>query len=964
MQDLSHLNSEQKEAVLFGDGPLLIVAGAGTGKTTVIVERIKHLILEKQISPSSILGLTFTEKSATEMEERVDTALPYGYTQMWLLTFHAFCERILRAEGLHLGLTTSFQLTTEAEALQFLRKHVYKFNLKYFRPLGNPHKFLSGMLQHFSRLKDDDITPEEYLKFAQSLETNAETTPDEVEKIQELAQAFVTYETLKQEEGVMDFSDLISHTLRLFRTKPHLLKQYQNQFKYILVDEFQDTNYAQNELAILLTGEKQNITVVGDDDQAIYRWRGAALSNIIQFREHFPKTTVITLNKNYRSTEEILTKSHQMIQFNNPNRLEIQEKINKQLISMREKKGEPIEFLFAQRVEKEAELVTDKIKELLSKKNLSYKDIAILVRANDHALPFIRSLEYANIPFQFLGPGQLFQQEEIKDLIAYLYVLLSLDDSASLYRLITQPHFTISPRDISVILNFGKKQNLTLYETMERIDDLFIGTETKAKIKEIVTLIQSHLALVPRESAGKILYDFLQKSNQMQTLISPTNEEEMRKAQNIAKFFEKITQYEQTHEDSTVFAITDWITLSRELGESPLASSTDWTTNDAVNILTVHSSKGLEFPAVFITNLVNQRFPSRDRKDPIPVHNDILKEKVVDTDPLSEERRLFYVAMTRAKDYLYLSASLFYGEGKRERKLSPFIQETLGKAVIDQVLTKQQAKSGVEQLSFLDKFQTFTPPSKSNTDSLITEVNYLSYSMIQTFENCPLHYKLRYLLKIPTEQSAPMSFGSSIHAALQGYYQAKMGQMELPDLDSLVKAHWIKIGYQSKSHEEHAFTHAKELISSYIEKHVKESNPIALETPFLFSLGNLKIGGRVDRIDKTPDGKLLIIDYKTGASLPTEKEIATDLQLTLYALAACEVHDAIFPRSCEEVVLELHYLEQDAILRTTRTPEQLEEAREYLKQKAEEISRSDYVCTVINCKQCEYALLCTSQKQY
>ncbi len=311
------LNKEQQQAVEHKTGPLLIVAGAGTGKTTVVTERIKWLIGTNLAKPEEILALTFTEKAARQMEERVDVALPYGTFGHWISTFHSFADRILRQEALHIGLSPAFRLMTEAEAYLFVRQNFWKFDLTYFRPSGNPYKFIEGMIQHFSRLADEDVTPAEY-------EKKAETTEEK-----ELAKAFEVYEGLKAAEGVMDFSDLIGKTLKLFRTRPAILLRYQNQFKYLLVDEFQDTNFAQNELLSLLAGEKANITVVADDDQSIYRFRGAAVSNVIQFRGTYPQTKVVTLTKNYRSVQEILDRAYTLIQKNNPDRLEKKLKIDK-----------------------------------------------------------------------------------------------------------------------------------------------------------------------------------------------------------------------------------------------------------------------------------------------------------------------------------------------------------------------------------------------------------------------------------------------------------------------------------------------------------------------------------------------------------------------------------------------------------------------------------------------------------
>jgi len=331
---MTKLNKEQKEAIVHGKGPLLIIAGAGTGKTTVITERIKYLLLEKKIDPSEVLALTFTEKASYEMQERLDILLPYGYSDLWINTFHSFCDRILRNEVHNMGLDPNYRLITESESVLLLRQNIFDLSLKIFRPLGNPTKFLEALLIHFSRLKDEDIAPEQYKKWAENQKRKKEKRDEEkiiAEQYLELASAYKKFEDLKIKQSFFDFSDLISNTLLLFRKRRDILKNYQKQFKFILVDEFQDTNYAQNELAILLAGDDKNITVVADDDQSIYRFRGAAVSNVLQFKKNFPKAKIITLTENFRSTQTILDASYLLIQNNNPNRLEIVEKIDKKL---------------------------------------------------------------------------------------------------------------------------------------------------------------------------------------------------------------------------------------------------------------------------------------------------------------------------------------------------------------------------------------------------------------------------------------------------------------------------------------------------------------------------------------------------------------------------------------------------------------------------------------------------------
>lgn len=961
------LNPEQEAAINHGEGPLLIIAGAGTGKTTVVTERIKHLILEKQISPANILALTFTEKAAKEMQERIDIAMPYGYTDMWIATFHAFCDRLLRQHAIHMGLTPGYSMLTETESILFLKDHLFDLQLDYFRPLGNPTKFLQGLLQHFSRLKDEDISPEEYLRYAKEISNKQYSTSNEqesskleIQKTLELAHAYKTYEELKAKEGIMDFSDLISNTLRLFRTRPNILKEYQKQFAYILIDEFQDTNFAQNELAILLAGEKRNITVVGDDDQAIYRWRGAALSNMLQFRNHFPNATIITLTKNYRSTSNILDTSYKAIQFNNPDRLEVQEHIDKKLTAERKVTGKPVGFFLGDTVDTEAEMLVEKIISLKKEKQYAFNDFAILVRANDHSQPFIRALERNGIPYQFLGPSHLYQQEEIKDLMSFLKVLYNFDDSSSVYRLLTTPDFGIAASDISALVTYSKKVNYTLYKTLQHVDEVEISDAGKEKVKQILSYLQTCLELVPRESAGKILYTYLEDSGLLKTLLTVTTQQEELRAQNVAKLFERLKAYESQHTDASVYAVVDWIELSMQMGESPLSATIDWSENNAVNILTVHSSKGLEFPVVFITNLVTQRFPSRERHEQIPIPDSLIKEVLPSGDfHLQEERRLFYVAMTRAREYLFLTAANFYGEGKRERKISPFVIESVGQEVVER---KQfELKNQKKQLSLIDVFPK-TAPKDTPLSTHVVPVTYLSYSQIHTFDICPLHYKLKYLLHIPTPPSASESYGTSIHSALRDFYLlAVQGEHpKIEDIEKILETNWINEGYTSAKHEETAYTAAQHALKTYLElNYTPDTLPIGLEIPFQFSLGNLKVGGRIDRIDRVSETALEIIDYKTGSNIPTEKDIKNNFQLTLYGLAASEIRDPLYHRKPEELLLSLVYVEQNKKFTTVRTREDVEKAKQVLLEKQKEIESSDFLCNhSIFCGNCEYKMLC------
>jgi DNA helicase II / ATP-dependent DNA helicase PcrA len=932
------LNQPQLEAINHDTGPLLVIAGAGTGKTTVITERIKKLIADKKADPSEILALTFTEKAATEMETRIDEVMPLGYTQIWVMTFHSFCDRILRDEGLHIGLSSDYKLITATDIVDLIRRHIFEFNLNYFRPLGNPYKFISAMVSHFDRLRDEDVTPENYRVWAESLS-------DDKDQYLELSSAFAKYQELKIAHNFLDFSDLISFTLLLFRTRPHLLKKYQNKFKYFLVDEFQDTNYSQNQLINLLAGPGQNLMVVADDDQSIYHWRGAATSNVLLFRQSYVDTKTIVLTDNYRSSQTILDSAYRLIQYNNPDRLEVAANISKQLKAHSKNSINIPEFMHFDRGEYEADGVAQKIKELIaSDPAFSYRDFAILVRANNHASAFIQSLNHFGLPNQFLGPGKLFDQPEIKDLIAYLNVIRDFTDNQSLFRVLSMDYFSLDQKEIIELSNMAHKTSRTFFSLCE-------SSENK-EISKIVNIINHHLESKRTLSAGEILFDFLSETGMLSAILNLTPPFDPETAGSVTQFFNKIKSFSSDNKDSSVESVLNWLELSSEIGESPAVANGDWTQNNAVNILTVHSSKGLEFPVVFLVNLVSQRFPSTERREPLPIPDALIKEVLPSGDfHLQEERRLFYVAMTRAKSRLFLTAADFYGDAKRIKKLSPFITEALGNSALE------PSSHVAIQPSLLDWQRSKSPPTTYNLQP--TTISYLSYSQIQTFRDCPLHYKAKYIYKMSSPPSAASSFGNTIHKTLRDYHDLKRQHLT-SDIQDLYSHNWIPEGYRNAKHAQMYFDKGKNYLTSYLQSDLAQKDPVLLEEPFTIALDGLKIGGKIDRVDLLPDGGIEIVDYKTSTKFLTEKEAITNLQLSFYALAANLIPTSPFNLPPEKITLTLYYLDEQKKVSVRQTPAQLEAAKEEIYQAGRDIAASDFHCSgsLICQHSCDFKILC------
>jgi DNA helicase-2/ATP-dependent DNA helicase PcrA len=1016
---LDNLNPEQRRAVEHKSGPLLIVAGAGTGKTTVATKRIAHIIQQEWARPEEILALTFTEKAAGEMEERVIDILSYGYFDLWISTFHSFAEKILREEGLEIGLPTDFQLLNEFDQYVLFKKNLDKFDLDHYKPLGNPTKFIKTLLSHFSRAKDEDISPAQYLEYSQELEQNLdsmlsgaggkgagrnfqfpisnlrkedgefdkEVARQEVLRIKEIANAYHTYQRLLLENSYLDFGDLIMYCLKLFRERPAVLEKYRQKFKYILLDEFQDTNWSQYELIKILAEPRNNLVVVGDDEQAIFRFRGASMSNILEFQKDFPDAKQVFLVKNYRNGQKILDTSYDFIVQNNPNRLEYQlnkqssdNKLSKKLKSQTDDPGK-VDVISASTLEEEMKEVTRKIVELKERdKEVTWDDFAVLARTNEGAREICQSLEEAGLPYLLYSSKGLYNKDLIIDIIAYLRVVNDHYDNVSMYKVLKMPIFNFDEEELAKINYWANRKAWSLLEVLGNADILGLGPDVKEKGGKVFSLVKTHASRARDGSASEMFIDFLNDSGLLQYL---TGQEDYNReaALLLNQLMSRIRKFEQGSDDKRLRFFLEELQMEMDAGETgDLPMDLD-AGPETIKVMTVHSAKGLEFKYVFITQLVDKRFPTTERKEPLPLPDALIKESLPEGDiHLEEERRLFYVALTRGGRQVCLSWACDYG-GKQNKKPSRFLVECgLIEDPAEQKKVKQKNSNRQEKLSGLEK------QGKKAAETGIIQLpipTTFSYTQFTAFANCPYQYKFAHILKIPTKGKPSFSFGKTMHSTLQkvfntinkrnSYSQADLfgsgnkdsrSAEELITMDEILDIYhdsWIDDWYPNKKQKEENREKGKKILKEFYEKHKDNwPTPMFLEKTFNFILEvdgeKHGIRGAMDRVDETEDGCLKIVDYKTGK--PKDKHTFEDKQqLFLYQLVAQQ----LFRKNIHS--LAFYYLENNSEYEFVGSDKDLEKTQEKFRDIIREIKKREFPAKPSPlCQYCDFREICEYKK--
>ncbi len=629
---LTGLNEQQAKAVTHSDGPLLIVAGAGSGKTRVLTYRIAYLLQQHKAVPNQVLALTFTNKAAREMKERIVNLIGDRAKQLWMGTFHSVFSKILRYEAEKIGFGKDFTIydTSDAESMikQILKE--LGFDPKEIRPRTIQYKI--------SDAKNQLVNPDTYN------ERFVKSTLDDI-----MSRVYSIYQERLRLNNAMDFDDLLIRPIQLFEEHPDVLDQYQDRFKYIMIDEYQDTNHAQYKVTKMLAEKYRNICVVGDDAQSIYSFRGADITNILNFKNDYENAVQVPLEQNYRSTQAILKCADSIIKRN-------EKQLDKTLWTANQM-GEMIILLDNFDERDEANRVASLMHELKLKQGYQYNDFAVLYRTNYQSRVFEEALRRKDMPYQLVGGLSFYQRKEIKDVLAYLTLLVNPHDETNLLRIINEPSRGIGNKSLTQLLQEARKTGRSVWTLIQHVEDLDVYTPAKVRIRDFVDMINELQSELERGiSLTEVTRHMLERSGYVKMLIQENSHESLSRRDNIIEFQNALSYYEQNNQNASLSAFLQEITLITDTDKYDESKP-------AITLMTVHGSKGLEFPVVFIVGLEENLFPIAGRDSE-------------DTD-IEEERRLFYVAITRAKERLYFSHSRSrykFGEEQRQMR-SRFLDE-------------------------------------------------------------------------------------------------------------------------------------------------------------------------------------------------------------------------------------------------------------------------------------------------
>ena len=980
------LNAEQRRAVDHGEGPLLVVAGAGTGKTRVITERIRRLLeSDASIAGENILGLTFTDKAAGEMKSRVVKTAGERAQGVWLSTFHSFCvEKILKAAN------PDTLALDETDHLILLRRNIAELGLVLFKRLAEPAEFLKDFQKFFSRCQDELVTPDDYQRYVAGLRSEHERRrkayePDAlaiaeeaVAQQEELARVYRVSEQLLRERNFCTFGAQLVRAVQMLESDPGLRGRLREQYRYILVDEFQDTNIAQLELLWLLAGERRNIFAVGDDDQAIYRFRGASFGSFTIFLRRFcgisdalpsaaaadAKKALVSLGQNYRSSKRILRVAGEMMSHNEKSPL-----LPPKNLSTENPEGEKIRVVEFPGFEEEAQWVAAEI-ERQHEASAKWSSFAVLYRKHAHRAQLVDALRRRQIPF-VIRRASILESTLVRDLLAWMRLLAAPANNVACARVLASPYWGLEPRDLVRLAERAGKNKRSLWDELEASCREAPFDRPGVRLAELVELAGQLRQSGRTRTAGALL-DELIAALGIRRVMS-----DMEK-QHVNRLAEFVKEWERKNEPKQLRDFMEYLHYFEEIDGDVVIE--EELADDAVQLMTVHSAKGLEFPHVFILRLSKSDFPSGARRPKFEFPPELMKEERPEGDfHIQEERRLFYVALTRAQRRLTLSTI-----ASRAKKPSPFLEDFLANAKIQRMDTVQTApKVELPQTGEMEiagptpvapdptlLFQTSAEYTRAYSQVALwakafhpprPEPLQLSASSIGAYETCPMKYLFQYAWGIKGGPHGQMTFGNVMHGTIREFVSEwrKRGQVPFAEVLSIYEREWSSAGFPDDYQEgEYRQAGREQLEAFYKSFCAAPPDVLYLEKRFELPLEHeVVVTGRMDQVNRLGEGEIEVVDYKTGRPRTAEKA-EDDLQLSIYALAAQDVLDEKPGR------LVFYNLANNEAIESTRDKKALAAARARIAEVADQIRAGVFSAKrSYACGHCDYRPLCPEHEQ-
>ena len=957
-------DERQREAIEHVGGPMVVIAGAGTGKTTVLVQRIARLIRDGHARPSEILALTYTDNAADQMRDRVRLELKgTNIDGLQAHTFHAWCNTLLQRRG------KSFQVLDDKDLWVYLRRRIRELRLKYFVRAANVSQFLDDLLQFMRRCQDELVGPEQYAAYVARLERReiplprvakskkqAELEDDEIlDRCREIARVFTAVEEMLRTKNLGTFGHMITGAYHLLKNDPALLEDERGKVRFLLVDEFQDVNFAQVEILSLLAGEAANIFVVGDPDQAIYQFRGASSEAFALFAKHFPAAKVVALEKNRRSLSPILRSAFGIVKENPAVFPEKGSGISYRrsaLESWREMSarergetlaGQPIEIVTWCDKEVEAADVARRIQRKKKELRCEWNQFAVLYRQHGHRDELVKELAERNIPFSIEGLDVL-DTPEVRDVLACLSAAVNPKDAASLFRVAALPQFSINPVELRAGMRAVKRDELDLRKVLAKLANGPAVLAGVAKAHEDVE--RDGVTAVGAINVARRQFE-LGRSPGVQAFID----------------FVERWQNSAVTETGGAAEFLEYLGYFRQARGSgiPLPASRE----DGVRLMTAHAAKGLEFGHVLILRGSSTSFPCTYHEPLVDFPAELRRSKSAVNDKAlneEEERRLYYVAMTRAKDSLAIYAKQGGGKDLRPTK---FLREFMLEAAYRQCWRTREAAAVQDQL-FAEEEEKEAMRNSTVAEWLLMDptanfVSGLSATAIETYETCPLRFKLEREWNLPRDVSAALHYGAAMHRVLNTFFEAQRLGREISDGQLLenFREDLAGAGIADRYQYELYLRQGREQLTQFFEAARLEPPREVLNTEWKFEVrvADSKLTGRVDRIDRVTGDGVAIVDYKTGKP-KSQEDADKSLQLSLYALAAKEASGLRADR------LIFHNLEDNTMVVTSRVAGELEAAQERVRKAAEEIAGGKFAAKPgYHCSFCPYRNLCPATEK-